>query len=170
MIASGLLLWSLKRQLQNKTQQFHWGHYLVDRLNVATFVGLPLAMMGYFYTNRLVFITADMPNYEIYNFFIFWGLSLVAAFFTPKQWLWRSQLICLIILAACLPVFDLFYLIQHQYIDSLRSYWAFFRVDLFFILLAILSYFIFKNIHPIQTTAKQKIIKKLTSTPEVKTS
>ena len=161
MIASGLLLWSLKRQLQNKTQQFHLGHYLVDRLNVATFVGLPLAMMGYFYTNRLVYITADMPNYEIYNFFIFWGLSLVAAFFTPKQWLWRSQLICLIILATCLPVFDLFYLIQHQYIDSLRSYWAFFRVDLFFILLAILSYFIFKNIHPIQTTAKQKIIKKL---------
>jgi hypothetical protein len=168
MIASGLLLWSLKRQLQNKTQQFHLGHYLVDRLNVATFVGLPLAMMGYFYTNRLVYITSDMPNYEIYSFFIFWGLSLVTALFTPKQWLWRSQLVCLIVMAAFLPVFDLFYLVRHQYIQSIVHYWTFFRVDLFFILLAVLAYFILKNIHPIQTTAKQKIIKKLSSAQEVK--
>ncbi|MGQ1247755.1 PepSY-associated TM helix domain-containing protein [Acinetobacter baumannii] len=30
MIASGLLLWSLKRQLQSKNSQFHFGYYLVD--------------------------------------------------------------------------------------------------------------------------------------------
>ncbi len=41
MIASGLLLWSLKRQLQNKKQSLHFGHYMVNRLNTAAIIGLP---------------------------------------------------------------------------------------------------------------------------------
>lgn len=46
MIGSGLLLWSLKRQLQNKQNQFHFGHYLVNRLNVSVIIGLPTAMLS----------------------------------------------------------------------------------------------------------------------------
>ncbi len=70
MIASGLLLWSLKRQIQNKSNQFNLGHYLVDRLNIATFIGLPIAMLTYMFTNRFVQITETTPNYEIYSFFV----------------------------------------------------------------------------------------------------
>lgn len=68
MISSGLLLWSLKRQIQNKIRKFHFGHYLVDRLNVATFVGLPIAMTSYLLANRLIKLEANMPNYEVYTF------------------------------------------------------------------------------------------------------
>ena len=46
-------VWSLKRQIQNKSSQFHFGHYLVDRLNIAAFVGLPCATVAYLSTNRL---------------------------------------------------------------------------------------------------------------------
>ena len=168
MIASGLLLWSLKRQLQNKSGQFHFGHYLVDRLNIATFVGLPIAMLAYLYTNRIVTITTDIPNYEIYAFFTTWGLSLIIALGTPKQWLWRSQLIALSLVALSLSIFDFIYLLQHQYIHDLNHYWSFLRIDLFILLLAVFSFFLLKNIHPIQTKATEKISKKIKVTQEVK--
>ena len=92
MIASGLLLWSLKRQLQNKNSKFHFGHYLVDRLNVATFVGLPCATLAYLYANRLFTVTATTVNYEIYSFFFVYFYStlycspyLEYKLFTKKQ-------------------------------------------------------------------------------------
>ncbi|MCJ8160713.1 PepSY-associated TM helix domain-containing protein [Acinetobacter zhairhuonensis] len=170
MIASGLLLWSLKRQLQNKTGQFHFGHYLVDRFNIATFVGLPMAMLAYLFTNRIVTITSDTPNYEIYAFFTTWSLSLVLALCTPKQWLWRSQLAGLSLVATSLVIFDFVYLLQHHYIHDFYSYWLFLRIDLFILLLAIFAYFIFKNIHPIQLKAAQKLSKKVSTTHEVNAS
>ena len=71
MIASGLLLWSLKRQLQKKNDDFHVGHYLVNRLNTTMIIGLPIAMLGYLYANRFVQLQSDTPNYEVYTFFYF---------------------------------------------------------------------------------------------------
>ena len=91
MIASGLLLWSLKRQIQNKSNQFHFGYYLVDRLNVAAFIGLPIAMMSYLFANRFVHVTETTPNYEIYTFFIIWLLSFIFALFTKKQYWWNRR-------------------------------------------------------------------------------
>lgn len=170
MIASGLLLWSLKRQLQNKSGQFHFGHYLVDRFNITTFVGLPTAMLVYLMTNRIVTMTSDTPNYEIYAFFFAWGLSLVIALCTPKQWLWRSQLVGICFVATSLTLYDFIYLLQHHYIHDFYSYWSFLRIDLFILLLAIFAYFIFKNIHPIQLKATQKLSKKVSTAHEVNAS
>ncbi|MCU4412960.1 PepSY domain-containing protein [Acinetobacter sp. WU_MDCI_Axc73] len=171
MIASGLLLWSLKRQIQNKTNTFHFGHYLVDRLNVATFVGLPISMMAYLYSNRFIDLQPAMPNYEIYTFFIVWLASFILAISTKKHWLWRSQLSIFILLAIALPFFNVIYLIQNHLITDLRSYWLFLRVDIFFILFAGLGLFIVRNIHPIQTKSRQKLEKKLALTnPEVNAS
>lgn len=85
MIASGLLLWSLKRQIQNKSSQFHFGHYLVDRLNIAAFVGLPCATVAYLSTNRLFTVTATTINYEIYSFFLVWLISLIIALITKNS-------------------------------------------------------------------------------------
>lgn len=85
MIASGLLLWSLKRQIQNKNSQFHFGHYLVDRLNVAAFVGLPCATVAYLSSNRLFTVTATTINYEVYSFFLVWLISLIIALITKNS-------------------------------------------------------------------------------------
>lgn len=161
MISSGLLLWSLKRQIQNKIHKFHFGHYLVDRLNVATFVGLPIAMTSYLLANRLIKLEANMPNYEVYTFFMVWLSTFIIAILTPKVWLWRSQLGIFIGLGIGLPCFNLFYLIRYDFIHQISDYWTFFRVDLFFILFAGFAYFILKNIHPIQIKAKEKLEKKL---------
>jgi len=164
MIASGLLLWSLKRQIQNKSNQFNLGHYLVDRLNIATFIGLPIAMLAYMFTNRFVQITETTPNYEIYSFFVLWTLSLIIALFTKKQYLWQSQVAILGIVAIALPIYDLIYLFNHQLVTDFQSYWAFLRVDLFFILSAGFALFVYRNIHPIQQKSAQKIKAKLAQT------
>lgn len=164
MIASGLLLWSLKRQIQNKSNQFHLGHYLVDRLNIATFIGLPIAMLAYMFANRFIQITETKPNYEIYSFFVVWALSLIIGLFTKKQYLWQSQVAVLGIVAIALPIYDLIYLLNHQLVTDFQSYWAFLRVDLFFILSAGFALFVYRNIHPIQQKSAQKIKVKLAQT------
>lgn len=161
MIASGLLLWSLKRQIQNKSNQFHFGYYLVDRLNVAAFIGLPIAMMSYLFANRFVHVTETTPNYEIYTFFIVWLLSFIFALFTKKQYLWKSQVLFMGLLALALPVYNFVYLLNHQLISDFKSYWLFLRIDVFLIVFAIFAVFIFKNIHPIQEKSTQKIKAKL---------
>lgn len=161
MIASGLLLWSLKRQIQNKRSQFHFGHYLVDRLNVATFVGLPCATVAYLSANRLFTVTPNSINYEIYSFFLVWLMSLIIALVTKKQYLWRTQLSIFIVLCMMLPILNLSYLLQHDYIQSFNSYWAFARIDVFLWIFAVLAIFIFCKIQPIQHKAVEKLQKKL---------
>ncbi|NUG06407.1 PepSY domain-containing protein, partial [Acinetobacter bereziniae] len=113
MIASGLLLWSLKRQLQKKNDQFHFGHYLVNRLNTALILGLPIAMLAYLYANRIVSIKADGPNYEIYTFFYLWLFSLLVALVSKQQYLWKTQLKLIIVMTLALPIFNLYYLISN---------------------------------------------------------
>lgn len=161
MIASGLLLWSLKRHLQNKTQAFHLGFYLVDRLNVATFIGLPTAMLCYLYANRLVSVQPGGTNYEIYSFFISWLILFTLAIMTKKQWLWKIQLAIFICLAFSLPIYDLYYLSQQNYISGLSHYWNFLRIDLMLWLFAFLAFFIYRNIEPIQLKSSQKLSAKI---------
>ncbi|OTL21926.1 peptidase [Acinetobacter pittii] len=161
MIASGLLLWSLKRQIQNKNSQFHFGHYLVDRLNVAAFVGLPCATVAYLSANRLFTITSSTINYEIYSFFFVWLISLIIALITKKQHLWRTQLSVFIMLCITLPILNLSYLLKHDYVQNISDYWTFARVDVFLWVFATLAIFIFCKIQPIQHQAVAKIQKKL---------
>lgn len=161
MIASGLLLWSLKRQIQNKQQKFHFGHYLVNRLNVATFVGLPVAMLSYLYANRIVELEPKGPNYEIYTFFFVWLLSFIFALLTKQNALWKLQLKLFIVIGSLLPLFNLFTLIQNQYISNIQEYWVFFRIDLMIILFVFGAFFVHQKIEPIQTKAVNKITNKL---------
>lgn len=161
MIASGLLLWSLKRQLQKKNEQFHFGYYLVNRLNTALILGLPIAMLGYLYANRIVSIKADSPNYEIYTFFCLWLFSLIVALVSKQQYLWKTQLKLIIVMTLALPIFNLCYLFSNHYIHSIQDYWLFFRVDVMIWMFAFLSIFLHQKITPIQNKAVAKIQKKI---------
>ncbi|WP_343596722.1 PepSY-associated TM helix domain-containing protein [Acinetobacter sp.] len=166
MIASGMLLWSLKRQLQNKQQQFHFGHYMVDRLNINTCVGLPIAVLAYFYSNRLWTLSHQI-NLEIPCFFIAWFLSLICALFTPKKILWQSQLAVFIVLAVCLPLLNIFTLFQQHWIHHWQDYLYYLNFDLFVWGFAALAVFIYFKIKPIQEHAKQRMIKKIQQQREI---
>lgn len=60
MIGTGLLLWSNKRKSKLEEQQTaHLGIVIVDRLNLGTIIGLPIAIAAYFWANRLLPATLD---------------------------------------------------------------------------------------------------------------
>jgi len=118
-------------------------------------------MLSYLFANRFVHITETTPNYEIYTFFSAWGLSLLLAFLTKKQYLWKSQVFIFGLIALALPAYDFVYLINHRLISDLSSYWLFLRIDLFLFVCALFAVFIFRNIQPIQEKSAQKIKTKL---------
>ena len=160
MIASGLFLWSLKRQSKIKKRDFHLGTYLVNRLNITATIGLGIAVLSYFYINRLVTASYNLPNYEITTFFSVWFLCFLIACLIPQHHLWKILLKGFIILALMLPIINLYYLFNHHLISSFSSYWMFFRVDLLILLFALLAVFLHQKIVPIasnQMTQNQSI-------------
>ena len=165
MIASGLLLWSLKRQLQTKTEKFHFGYYLVQRLNVTAIIGLPIAVLSYFYANRIGLMLQSTQNYEVTTFFAVWLFIFAISLCLKKQYLWKKQLAIFIALAFGLPIFNLFFLLQQNHIQNqiqnFAQFWTFFRIDLFMLIFGLLAIFLYKNIQPIQLKAQTKIRNKL---------
>ena len=66
---------------------------LVERLNVGTVVGLPVAVAAYFWANRL--LPLDLPEraaWEAHLLFIAWALMLAHAGLRPIGRAWREQL------------------------------------------------------------------------------
>ena len=98
MVATGLLLWSVKeRQKYAKTLaeggRVGWGLRLVDGLNLGTVAGVPMAMAVYFWANRLLPTgMTERPQAEINGFFIAWGMATLAGLAWPKRRMWQVQL------------------------------------------------------------------------------
>lgn len=89
MIATGLVLWTLKRRQQQllKSQGPDTGYRLVESLNLGMIAGLPLAIASYFWANRLLPVSfAERNLWEMHILF----LTLLAIFLYP---LLRSLLI-----------------------------------------------------------------------------
>ena len=161
MVASGLLLWSLKRQLQTKTEKFHAGHYLVQRLNITAILGLPIAVLGYFYANQIGLLLRSSENFEVKAFFSIWLISFLFSLGIKKHYLWKLYLGIFIVLAVCLAVFNLWVLLQLNLLRSLEQFWTFFKIDLFLLLFAVLGVFLYRNIQPIQLKSQSKMKAKL---------
>jgi uncharacterized iron-regulated membrane protein len=89
MIATGLLLWSVRRQTASR----RFGHGLVDRLNTGTIVGLPIAIACYFCANRL--LPAGLHTRlvtETMLFFLAWLAAFIFACLCPRRIAWPAML------------------------------------------------------------------------------
>jgi len=112
MVATGLLLWSVKERQKYakalaKGGRIGWGLRLVDGLNVAAVAGLPLAMAAFFWANRLIPAgLADRSPLEIACFFAAWGAAAVAGIAWPARRMWQAQLAIGGLLFALLPVLN----------------------------------------------------------------
>lgn len=112
MVATGLLLWSVKeRQKYAKARalggRVGFGLRLVDGLNLGAIAGLPLAMAAFFWANRFVPVgIAERPATEITCFFWAWGLAAVAGLAWPGRRMWQIQLALGGLLFALLPVLN----------------------------------------------------------------
>ncbi|WDE13074.1 PepSY-associated TM helix domain-containing protein [Thalassomonas haliotis] len=105
LIASGLVIW-LKKRLE-KVKQRHVGHFIVERLNIAGIAGLILAIIAYFYANRLLPLDIDeRARLEITVFLFTWLISLQHSIFRPANQAWLEQLSLASLACLLLPLID----------------------------------------------------------------
>ncbi|MBP5856451.1 PepSY domain-containing protein [Marivibrio halodurans] len=90
MIGAGLILWTVKRRLKIGDG---FGFRLVERLNIATIVGLPVAIAAYFWANRLIPLGIEnRAAWEAHAMFIAWAVMSLHAFTRPAARGWVEQL------------------------------------------------------------------------------
>ena len=108
MVATGLLLWCVKRAPQQQKQGYKsFGYRTVEVLNVTAIIGLPIACAAFFYANR--FIPADLSarsNLEIRAFFITWALVFVYALIRQHRQAWLEMLALATVMFAGLPLLN----------------------------------------------------------------
>lgn len=111
MIASGLVLWAEKRRLraERASGRRHAGLRLVESLNVGTILGLPIAIAGYFWANRLLPETwPQRAAWEGHILFIVWGLCLLHAALRPSRRAWLEQAGAAACAYAAIPLLNIF--------------------------------------------------------------
>ncbi len=108
LIATGLVLWTIKRRPRHRHGPLPFGHALVERLNLASLAGLPLACAAFFWANRL--LPLDLPargDREVQVFLWTWAAALVHACLRPSFTGWREQLRAGAVLYFLIPAIDL---------------------------------------------------------------
>jgi len=148
MIATGLILWCVKRAPQQQKQGYKsFGYRLVEVTNIAAIIGLPIACAAYFYANR--FIPADMEmrlNWEIRSFFIVWLLTLLYAMIRTHHQAWLELLLLATAAFALLPIVNFMTGGQAIWNTIMDGQWVITSFDLAMWVLAILFWFSFKKV------------------------
>ncbi|WP_038167351.1 PepSY-associated TM helix domain-containing protein [Verrucomicrobium sp. BvORR106] len=110
LVATGLVLWTLKRRNRHLSAgRVPFGHWLVERLNIATITGLFIAIGTLFWANRLLPLSlAGRGDWEVDCFLYAWGFALLHACVRPVGKAWREQLILVAFLFSGLPLLDAF--------------------------------------------------------------
>ena len=148
MIATGLILWCVKRAPQQQKQGYKsFGYRVVEVTNIAAIIGLPIACAAYFYANR--FIPADMDmrlNWEIRSFFIFWLLTLLYAMIRRHRQAWLELLMLATVAFALLPIVNFLTGGQAIWNTLLNGQWVIASFDLAMWVLAILFWFAFRKV------------------------
>lgn len=160
MIASGLLLWSLKRQIQKHTQTFHFGHYLVNRLNITALIGLGISILSFLLTYRLNSIFKPICT-ETFVFFSAWLVSFILSLFIAKQYLWKIFLKIFIVLGFTLIIVDAIYISEFLVKTAHFSYWKIVRIDISILMFILFAIFLYKRIEPIKFKSHEKIKAKI---------
>lgn len=109
MIATGVVLWSVKRRqrVERHRGRAHIGLRLVERLNVAVVVGLPVAIGAYFWANRLLPVDlAHRAEWEVHSLFGAWLLMFLWAAWRPPRCAWKEQAILAAIVFGMLPALN----------------------------------------------------------------
>lgn len=109
MVATGLVLWTVKRRekLADRAQA-HIGIRLIERLNVGFIAGLPVAMTGFLWANRLIEpAMKGRADREVLAMFLLWAGCLVVGLVCPPRKGWTILFSAGSILLAGLALFDM---------------------------------------------------------------
>ena len=133
MIATGLLLWAVKRRRQavRKTGTVSPGLTLVEKLNVGTVVGLPIAIAAYFWANRLLPVDmTDRADWEAHVMFLTWLVMLIHAASRPTYRVWTEQLLLGAFAFGALPLLNAISTDRHLGHSLANADWVFAGFDL----------------------------------------
>lgn len=159
MVATGLILWCVKRAPQQQKQGYKsFGFRLVEVLNIAAIIGLPLACAAYFYANR--FIPADVEmrlNWEIRSFFVVWLLTLIYAIFRTHRQAWLDLLLLAALAFALLPLVNLITGGQALWNSIAQGQWMIASVDLAMWVMAVIFYFAYDKVQKHQGLPNKKM-------------
>lgn len=152
MIATGMVLWSVKRSAKSQTQASRkgaaanagtatkppFGERLVAAINIATLAGLPLACGVYIASNRLIPLgTEGRADVELAWFFSSWGLALLwalaCAVVRPSRVGWSVPLGAAGLVWALLPVINAVTTHTHLGITLPAGEWVWASMDLAFL-------------------------------------
>ncbi|MDF2901117.1 MAG: peptidase [Phenylobacterium sp.] len=106
MVATGLVLWTVKRRRQlPDPQRPHFGFRLVEKLNIGTIAGVPAGMAAMLWANRLLPVEmASRSQWEVHAMFIGWGCMIAYACVRPAKQAWVETLSAAALLVGLLPL------------------------------------------------------------------
>lgn len=160
MVATGLILWCVKRAPQQQKQGYKsFGYRLVEVTNIAAIIGLPIACAAYFYANRFIPADIDMRlNWEIRTFFVVWLLTLIYPIFRSSRQAWLELLALATVLFASLPILNFMTGGQALWNSIAYGQWVIASFDLAMWVLAIVFAFSYYKVkkHPTLPAKKAK--------------
>lgn len=108
MVATGLVLWTVKRRMRAAKQgRLPFGLKLVERLNLATILGLPIAIAAYFWANRLLPLDwANRAEWEVHSLFLCWAGCLLYSLWQPVERGWRQLAMTACLAFGLLPLLN----------------------------------------------------------------
>lgn len=133
MIGSGLILWMVKRRQREAKLggSAYPGLQLVERLNIATLVGLPVGIAAYFWGNRLLPAElAERATWEANILFLAWAAMAAHAVWRPVARAWGEQLWLAGAAYALLPMLNALTTERHLARSLLTGDWVFAGFDL----------------------------------------
>lgn len=140
MAASGLILWTVKRREKMTTRgRPHLGFRVVERLNIAFIGGMPLALTGFLWGNRLLPTgVAGRADKEIAAMFLLWGGALVWSVLAPTRLAWTFLLATTAGSLTALAIADCFLTDTGLPASLARGDWAMAAMEAGFLLFALL--------------------------------
>lgn len=133
MIGSGLLLWSNKRKarLLLKNKNPHAGIFIVDRLNLGTIVGLPIAIAAYFWANRLLPVAMETrADWEVHVMYLTLVVCFIYPIGRPLQKAWVELLWLAAVAIGLLPLLNALTTERHLGVSLVQGDWIMAGFDL----------------------------------------
>jgi len=138
LIATGLVLWTVKRREKLAGSREHFGLRLVECLNIGTVAGLPVGIAAYFWANRLLPTDfAGRQPWEFHALFIVWGVMLVYPAFRPAGRAWVEELWLAAGAIGLLPILNWLTTDRHLGVTIPAGDWELAGVDLTALVLAL---------------------------------
>jgi len=135
MVASGLVLWSVKRRARQLKQAVpDRGFRFVERLNAGTLVGLPVGIAAYFLANRLLPLElAERADWEQHLMFLSWLGSILFACARPVRSSWIELCALAALSYLLLPLVNALTTDRHLLWSLAEQNWVMAGVDLAFL-------------------------------------